>query len=1087
MAELDQPQTASPSAREEFLVHEDGFRKLTEIDWIPVPDEGWAIEAASADNPTVVSLNGQWDFAIRDREPDEAWYRIRDTSWWAWNKDQKALVEVEDPQRRHPFDRDFAESNGGDIQWSPISVPANWESQAFSQHVFAHKSLDRDDKVGYYRRRFGLPGEWAEQGRVILQGEGVAASAEVYVNGTCAGYHDGGFIPFQMDITDAVRSDGANTIAIRVVKGDLSTVHDNSGQWMMSGIWRDIFVFHVPDAHVTDLHVDSDYDADAGEGRLGVSLRGSVKAAGCEIEAVLLPWDGDESIAQTRVIADNEFAESATWSLELASQEITPWTPEFPAMYRLECRLIRDGEVIERVREEIGFRRFSADGERFLLNGEPFLVRGVTRHEIKQGVGRSLTVGDMLNEIRLMREANINGVRSHPYPFDPRWIKLCARHGILVCSGYCLCGYNSWGNPWALSEVRTYPTHEAEIDPGYRELFHDRYHYFAPRIYGRLKNMTAVFAWSLSNESAISEIFVPVARFLRDREKSRRFILSAGDVCISKAGYDRKHPELNNVVEHVRWECMTADSQHYPERCTLDKLPNTVPWNKDHPRPMFYTEAAHPFCNRDNFLLDPAMLGDLYGRGLKRVFDVVRTMPGVGGFFVFEWCDQSVMQKGDPAHSDSFIKPWHGYTIFTQNIKGILGPNHEPKPSYHSVRKAFARVHIEPVAVDENQVTLRIRNNYAFVDLARFVFTATLLNEGQPAGPARTVPVAAAPGGETEVVVPVAEHTGSGADRAKHPGASELEIAVRDPAWPGPVAERRIRLRDQPAADLFVSLHPIRAVGDDEALNGLRFEEKKLRFGNAVTLSLGTAASVGQQRYVGMGHIPAGDAPNGFITGADVERRELIPADTAEAAELTWSEIYHLSGNRGRIVSDFRVTVAEDGDKLRIGQRIGRDGEAIWLSGLGLSFTVSSSYREIDWRRHGGVWTEYPADHPDRLRGHEVLNQNEFPPVNPFRHPSFTSLLPVRNADFVILTGDRMPSLWIHAPAEGQRVTIRSLPDNRLQLLLLADAYGSHPYHEFSFHRTDEARRSLLGLKQLREGEPVELTWEIGLGTKRSD
>lgn len=1083
MSAVSRSETVPSPTRQAPLAHEDGFRKLRTVEWVPVPDEGWEIEAASAGNPAVRLLNGQWDFAIRERHPEEAWYRIRDKSWWAWDKKRNALVEVDGPQRRHPFDREFAKPDGGGIEWSPISVPANWEGQAFSQHVFAHMSLDRDDKVGYYRRRFGIPGEWSKPGRVILQSEGVAASAEVYVNGTRVGYHDGGFIPFQMDITDAVRSDGPNTIAIRVVKGDVSTVHDNSGQWMTSGIWRDIFVFHVPDAHVTDLHVDSDYDPEKKEGRLALSLRGSAAAADCEVEAVLLPWEEDEPIATVRAGAANDSVDTPSWSLQIATRDIEAWNPEVPTMYRIECRLIRGGDVIERVREEVGFRRFSAEGEQFLLNGEPFLIRGVTRHEIKQGVGRSLSVGDMLNEIRLMRDANINGVRSHPYPFDPRWIKLCARHGILVCSGYCLCGYNSWGNPWALSEVKTYPTHEAEIDPGYRELFQDRYHYFAPRIYGRLKNMTAVFAWSLSNESAISEIFVPVARFLRDREQRRRFILSAGDVCMNKAGFDDRHPEQKQVIEHVRWECITADSQHYPERYTAEKLPSTVPWDKNRPRPMFYTESAHPFCNRDNFMLDPAMLGDLYGRGLKRTFDTVRTMPGAGGYFVFEWCDQSVMQKGDPALSDSFIKPWHGYTTYNQNLKGLLGPNHEPKPSYHSVRKAFARVQIEPVAVEDGTLKVRIQNDYTFANLDRLVFTATPMGEAGPVGGARTFPVSAAPGESVEVALPLTEDSRAGAARETEPETAALDIAVYDPAWPGPVAERRISLREAPAAESAVRLQAVQPLVQDGVLNGIRFGDKELPFGAPVSLSLGTAEAVGQQRYTGMGHISTNDTPKNFITGADVERREIVRGEETDAPGLTWSEVHHLSGDRGRIVGRFEISTADDGSRLRIRQRIEREGAPVWLSGLGLAFSLPTGYREIDWRRHGGVWTEYPAGHPDRLRGHELLNVNEYPPVNPFRHPSFTALLPVRNADFVTLTGERVPSLWIHAPNEGQRVTARSLPDHRLQILLLADAYCSHPYHEFSFHRNDDARRSLLGLRQLRDGNPVELEWEIGAGT----
>jgi hypothetical protein len=826
------------------------------------------------------------------------------------------------------------------------------------------------------------------------------------------------------------------------------------------------------------MDVAPDFDPATKKAHLDVQLRGSHCTKDTTVNAVLYPWDSDEPVAQTSDIIPNNDGDTPAWSLSLHTGDIQPWTPETPTMYRLECRLVRDGEVIERVREEVGFRRFSADGEQFLLNGEPYTIRGVTRHEIKQGRGRSLSVGDMLAEIRLMHRANITGVRSHPYPFDPRWIKLCARHGILVCSGYCLCGYNSWGNPWAMSEVTTYPNHEADIDPGYRELFHDRYEYFAPRIFARLKNMTAVFAWSLSNESSISKIFVPVAHFLRDHEREGRFILSAGDVCIHNAGYDDKHPELKPIIDHVRWDCMNADTEHYPERYTLEELPETVPWNEDHPRPMFYTESAHVFCNRDNFMLDPGMLGDLYGLGLKRIFNKLKSLPGVGGYFIFEWCEQSVMQKGDPAICDSFLKPWHGYATFAQNLKGLLGPNHEPKPAYHNVRKVYSRVKITPEQIGENQIRLRIQNEYSFINLNQLKFALIPQKESGAIGTPQTLDVDAEPGERSSVNL----------SRVELEGVSSLRIEVYEPPRDESVYETTIHILEsdatyRPDAEPEVSggdhSCDTRAVYDNGLLRGIATATNEIRFLDAVRTSLGTADTVGGQRYVGMGHVDSDDTSENFVTAEDVCERDVDAHNIRNDGNAQWSEICRLTGDRGTIKSRFLVDSSPEHGAVRIRQEISRDGDPVWLSGLGLAFSISDRYRKVHWERHGGLWADYPEDHPDRLVGEEILERDEYPPINPFRHPSFSTLLPVRNARRVVLSGNRAGTLCINAPAESQRVTVRSEDDHRRSIFLLADAYCSHPYHEFSFHRNERAMESLLELKPLRSDEPVELAWDI--------
>ncbi len=907
--------------------------------------------------------------------------------------------------------------------------------------------------VGYYRRTFDVPAAWLDGGRGILQAEGIAASAEVYINEQCICYHDGGFVPFQMDVTAALTEGAENLIAVRVVKADISTVHDNSGQWMLSGIWRDLFLFHVPAAHITDCSVHVDFDSADGTGTATAAVHCSPAANGLALRAALLGWETDDVLAA----ADTEVAGGAA-TVAVGSTAIRAWNPEQPHLYRLRLELVDGREVLETIGEQVGFCRFEAQGERFLLNGRPFLIRGVTRHEIKQGCGRTLSVADMRHEIRLMREAGITGVRSHPYPFDPRWIRLCARHGILVCSGFCLCGYNSWGNPWAMSEEPTYPAHELDFDPGYRHLFSERYHYFAPLIYGCYKNLFNVFAWSIANESSISEIAAPVARFLHDRDDGR-FRLAAGDRNINGAGYDDKHPELQELIATVRWKYLNADSEHDPERRSAEDLQQSLPWNFEQPRPMFYTEAAHPCCNRDNFCMDPAMLGDFYGRGLQRTFDAIRTMPGAAGFFIFEWSDQSVMQKGDPARCDSFLREWHGYATLTQNLKGLLGPNHEPKPAYHSARKVYVPVRFEVQAVRPRLVRIGVVNDQTFRDLAELRFDVLFHDDAHELAPPQSLALAAAPQAATvaEIALPAI------------PGLAAITIRAFDPAWPGPVAERTVRL-PQSLQNTTAATQPLTALAAEAAWTGVG--GRRVHFIEPAELSLGLIGGIARQRYLNMGHLPTNTVPDGVVTAADVVDQQ----DRVLCAGNAWRRNCRLA-NGGQIRSDISCTA--DGQRLCLQQELQYNGDEIWLTGLGLRFILPAAYRQLEWQRRAGVWTEYPEDHPDRLRGKLQLGQDEYPPVNPFRWPSFAQLAHIRNVDTVVLSGDRVPPLRLRAAADGRRVVVRMLADHSREILLLWDCYCCPPYAEFSFLRTPAARRSLLGLEPLNGSGVIRQTWSI--------
>jgi len=1028
--------------------------ELTAQDWIPVPDEGWTPSAATAGNPHVCMLNGTWDFAIAPRDRARGW-RDLDGRWWRWSEQRQAL-EPHATDRARGLDATFMRAEPGEGDWQPITVPGHWELEGFSRPVFAHASLDRDDVVGYYRRSFETPAAWRAGGRVILQAEGIAASAEIWINERFAGYHDGGFVPFQLDVT-ALLNGGANLLAIRVQKADLSTVHDNAGQWMLSGIWRDLFLFRVGEAHVTDWAIEADFDPASREGRLGIDLSASAQAA--EVEAVLWPPAGERPIASARAAVRNGAAR-----VEIARRDLAPWTPETPHMYRLECRLIVAGEMVERVREEVGFRRFEAAGERFLLNGEPFTIRGVTRHEIKAGRGRALSLADFEHEIRLMRRANVNGVRSHPYPFDPRFIKLCARHGLLVCSGFCLCGYNSWGNPWPLSETPTYPAHESTFDAGYRHLFQQRYRAFAPRIHARLRNCAAIFAWSLSNESAISEIFYPVARFLHEREQ-HRFIISAGESNMMESKFYSAAPQQQPLVEHIRRDLLTADAEHYPERRTIDELRQRIPLISDRPRPVFYTEAAHVFCNRDHFLMDPGILGDTWGRGLKRYFEAACALDGVGGYFVFEWSDQGVMQKGDPALDASFLAPWRGYKTCVQNIKGVLGPNHEPKPAYHSLRKAFAPVTFdrEPPRPGE-PIRVRIGNRMVFRDLAALCWTEVRV--GADGSCARSpLTVAAAPGRAADLSL-----------AALGAGESHVRIEVREEAGAEPIAEHEIAPdprpwpgeRAEPVATRWRA-----AAGPPAGLAG----DRALAFLGPIQPVWGLADPRRAQRDLGMGHVCAEALPANVIGPGDIERVETL-CDEAGRRRTR----HHLRDGRGHLECDWRWS-EKDGAAV-IEQELARHGEPVWFTGAGLLFALPGTYDRLSWRRRGGVWNEYPEDHPDRLTGEAELDRDEYPPVNPFRWPPWSALLHVRDTERALVTGLREPDLRLVAGHPGQRLAVRTRRDGARDMLLLFEAGCNLPWHEFSFFRGEAAREAVMGVHPIRPGAPWRQSWRLALAER---
>jgi hypothetical protein len=162
-------------------------------------------------------------------------------------------------------------------------------------------------------------------------------------------------------------------------------------------------------------------------------------------------------------------------------------------------------------------------------------------------------------------------------------------------------------------------------------------------------------------------------------------------------------------------------------------------------------------------------------------------------------------------------------------------------------------------------------------------------------------------------------------------------------------------------------------------------------------------------------------------------------------------------------------------------QEIAFEGEPVWVPGLGLRFVLPRAYDRCAWTRRGGVLSDYPNDHPDRMTGRTRLDEDEYPPINPFRAPSSSALLVVRNAGVVVLYSERYPALRLEAQADGQRCVVNTRADGSREVHLLLDAYCRPPYQEFSYLRADDAARELCGLRPV-EGT-IEQTWRLSVHT----
>ncbi len=618
--------------------------------------------------------------ALRDDHRASPWFQSLNGKWkFNW---------VRKPQDRP---RDFFRDDFDVSNWSEIEVPGNWELQGFGMPIYLDEEypfppnppfIPHDyNPVGSYRREFTLPEAW--QDRQVFVHFGSARSAlVVWVNGVRVGYSQGSKTPAEFNITGVVRP-GRNTVSAEVYRWSDGSYLEGQDYWRLSGLEREVYLYAKPAVHLQDFFVRAGLDSLYRDGTLDLEIEiqnDATKAVdGFNLEVRLLDLPARRTVFEGQQRAAVGSGESTKAHFTGTVPECRQWTAETPNLYQL-LLILKDasGNVVEATSRKIGFRSVEIRNGQLLVNGVAIYLKGVNRHEHDPVTGRYITEESMLQDIRLMKQFNINAVRTSHYPNHPRWYELCDELGLYVVGEANIEAHGAQFHEKSYAVVSD--------NPDWRAAYLDR----MQRMVERDKNHPSIIIWSMGNEAGDGMNFEATHAWTRKRDPDR-------PVQYESAG-EKKHTDIVAPMYRV-----IRDIEAYAK---------TNPG-----RPLILCEYAHAMGNSVGNLDD--------------YWQVIERYPSLQGGFIWDWVDQTFLRTADDG------TPFWGYggdmgdagvandSNFCAN--GLVQADRSLKPHIWEVKKVYQNIAFR--ALDLADGLFEIENKFDFTDLGGFHFTWELAEE----------------------------------------------------------------------------------------------------------------------------------------------------------------------------------------------------------------------------------------------------------------------------------------------------------------------------------------------------------------------
>jgi beta-galactosidase/evolved beta-galactosidase subunit alpha len=626
----------------------------------------------------------------RNRLPPRAYfipYPHRE-NYLSLNGDWKFLY-VDSPLRLPDnfYSVDFDVSN-----WDVIQVPSNWQLLGYGRPHYTSAMypfpvdpphIPTENPTGCYKRKFYTPYEWDNR-RVYLRFEGVDSAFDVWINGVYVGYSQGSRLPSEFDITPYIHK-GENDICVTVYQWSTGSYLEDQDMWWLSGIFRDVCLLSMPQIHIYDFFVKTILDRSYRNAifQIDVMLRNTLEQRRGPYTLRCILFDREKGreyiIASKPVEIDGN--SSIIVRLEEEIEDVHKWSAEDPYLYNMSLELLEDKRCIETVLWNVGFRMVEIDGNRFLLNGVPIKIKGVNRHEHHPELGRTVPLNIAIKDIVMMKQHNINAVRTSHYPSDPRFYDLCDVYGMYVIAE------NDLECHWFEQLAKTNSVVLLSDDPKWEVYYLDR----ISRTVHRDKNHPSVIIWSLGNESGFGCNIEKMAQWLRTYDTTRPI------------HYERDRE--GKVVDII-------SSMYTPIEQLIE-----LGKREDIGKPHLLCEYAHAMGN---------------GPGnLKEYWDVFYLYDRLMGGCVWEWIDHGIKKTdngkeyfayggdfGDYPNDGNFV------------IDGLVFPDRTPSPGLIEYKKVLEPVKVE--SLDMQKGIFKVTNRYDFISLDHLGACWELLVDGKP-------------------------------------------------------------------------------------------------------------------------------------------------------------------------------------------------------------------------------------------------------------------------------------------------------------------------------------------------------------------
>lgn len=591
---------------------------------------------------------------------------------------------------RRPADRprEFYREDYNDSDWTYFPVPANWEVHGYDYPIYLDEKYpfasqwprvpEDYNPVGSYRRTFHIPEQWRQR-EIFLHFGAVKSALYVWINGREVGFSQGSKTPAEFNITPFIRT-GENTLAIQIFRWSDASYIESQDMLRLSGIEREVFLYAAPKVRIADFFARTGLEDNYERGVLDleVLLRNHTgeETGPRRLHFSLLAPDGSLAAGgyqDYRVKAQSD----TTLQIPVRLEYVEPWTAETPNLYTLLLQHGAPGADKEVIADRIGFRSVEIRNGRLLLNGQPIYIRGVDRHETHPHTGHVISRETMLEDIRLMKQHNINAVRSSHYPNHPEWYDLCDEYGL-----YVIDEANIESHPLANSE-------ETQIgnDLTWLPAHLDR----TQRMFHRDKNHPSIIIWSLGNEAGHGEVFRRTYRWLKENDPTRPVQYEPAELEDYTDIYCPMYPPIEKLVDYAQ----------------------TNP-----ARPLIMIEYAHAMGNSVGNLQD--------------YWDAIEAHPSLQGGFIWDWVDQSLEYTND--RGLKYLAYGHDYHPdlptdgnFLNN--GLVDPFRRPHPHLYEVKKVYEPVDFS--VVDLEKGLFAVKNKRFFKDLSDLNIHWSLKADGQ--------------------------------------------------------------------------------------------------------------------------------------------------------------------------------------------------------------------------------------------------------------------------------------------------------------------------------------------------------------------